>query len=181
MKQLVLCSLLGVFFACTSPETTDGGEGVQPASAQGVSTDSALFFLARIDSGAAQGEELIRAAYHFSKADSLLRSDATYLMKAGLVCMSVPEHRLVGVNYLIALTRTYPTHPYAPEALMQLSLFFQNEIQDEARAADYLRTLLERYPTHALAGDAQQLLLLLGGSEEEELETVKSWLNNNNE
>lgn len=173
MKRLALFFLVAITGCQSAPVEAVA----QPAHEVPTQVDSMRYFLNAIDSATLKGEELVLAAGYFAKNDSAVKSSAPGLMKAGLVCMNEGRTRLVGVNYLIALTRIYPSHEYAPEALMQLGLFFQNEIQDSQRSAQYLRTLVERYPTHPLASDAQQLLLLMGG--DDELETVRNWLNKN--
>ncbi len=88
------------------------------------------------------------------------------------------KYRLYGVNYLILLTNKFPQDHYAPEALLQLALFFDSELGGSERAVEFLRVLLKRYPEHAMAKDAQALLDLMSVSETGEIQTVRDWLNN---
>ena len=101
-------------------------------------------------------------------------SDAKRLMQAGLVLIAGSENYLYGVNYLIKLTKKYPGHPFAPEALMQLALFFENRFGDLERSQIYLRAIIDRYPEHKLAVQAETLLKLSG---DEQYNTIQNWLN----
>jgi hypothetical protein len=87
--------------------------------------------------------------------------------------------RLYGVNYLILLTNKFPQHEYAPQALLQLALFFDNVLNDSESASEFLSALVSRYPENALFGDAQALLNLISVSETGEIEEVRNWLNKN--
>jgi hypothetical protein len=58
--------------------------------------------------------------------------------------------------------------------MMQLALFFENRFNDKERSRNYLRALMDRYPKHELAIQAEALLLL---SSDEELNTIQNWLN----
>lgn len=142
------------------------------------SVDSAAYYLSKIDSATATDTDLQRARPYFVEASTFIGQDAARLMKAGLVLISGDNDQLYGVNYLILLTSKFPDHPYAPEALMQLALYFENSLSDKQRSASFLRTLVDRYPNHSLVPSANALLDLNGGGEKEELETVKNWLNN---
>ena len=166
--RIGLLALLGLI-SCAAPESDIQGQQATVAV-----SDSALYYFARIDSGVATSEELEFAKNHFITEDSLVLSDPKRLMQAGLVLMSGGENYLYGVNYLITLTKKYPDHPFAPEAMMQLALFFENRFDDRDRSRNYLRTLMDRYPQHELAAQAEALLLL---SSKEELNTIQNWLN----
>jgi hypothetical protein len=162
-------------FGCSAP-SVGSSEAVVEVEVDILSenTDSLFgYYMNGIDSALLTGDQFRAAAAFFAQNDSLVRQSAPNLMKAGLVCLSSAEHRLFGVEFLTALFRTYPQHAYAPEALMQLGLFFQNEINDPERSANYLRALVDRYPTHPLRADAEALLLFMGGDENE---TIKNWL-----
>ena len=67
--------------------------------------DSTLYFLDKIDNATATLEELDRARPYFIKSDSLIKTEAKYLMQAGLVLMSGDNGPLYGLNYLIFLTK----------------------------------------------------------------------------
>lgn len=163
------------FFALLGLVTCNSNESDVPLAAEIFSvSDSALYYFNRIDSGAATNVDLECAKKHFIREDSLVLSDAKRLMQAGLVLISGGEDYLYGVNYLITLTKKYPQHAFAPEALMQLALFFDNRFNDKERSRKYLRTLMDRYPQHELAEQAEALLLL---SSNEELGTIQNWLN----
>lgn len=142
-------------------------------------SDSALFYLELVERNALTPAGYTRAAAHFVAQDSLIKTDAAYLMKAGLTCMNQEgAYRLYGVNYLILLSNKFPEDRYTPEALLQLALFFDGALGDGERAVAFLRILLKRYPEHILATDAQALLDLISVSETGEIQTVRDWLNN---
>jgi len=144
------------------------------------SIDSTMFYLNRVEKGVLSPKAYSRAAQHFLAQDSLIRSKAEYLMKAGLTCMNQEgEFRWYGVNYLILLSNKFPQHEYAPQALLQLALFFDNELGDDARASEFLRALVSRYPDDDLRDDAEGLLNLIDFSESGEIDQVRQWLNNN--
>jgi hypothetical protein len=83
-------------------------------------------------------------------------------MKAGLTCMNQEgEYRLYGLNYLILLSNKFPQDEYAPQALLQLALFFDNVLGDSERAMEFLRALIQRYPESVLREDAEGLLNLI--------------------
>jgi hypothetical protein len=166
--RIALFAFVGLF-SCSSPEAE-----VKTATVEVSVADSALYYFEKIDSGVATSDELEWAKKHFISEDSLVLSDPKRLMQAGLVLISGGEDYLYGVNYLITLIKKYPQHPFAPEALMQLALFFENRFNDKQRSRNYLRALMDRYPKHELAAQAEALLLL---SSDEELKTIKNWLN----
>ena len=166
--RIVIAALL-FLHACSAPDQESDND-----TSLILTGDSAIFFFTKIDSGIATSEELRRARNYFIKEDSLVVSDAKRLMQAGLVLMSGEDNYLYGVNYLIKLTKKYPLHPFAPEALMQLALFFENRFGDLERSETYLLEIIDRYPEHELAPQAQALLQL---SDDEELNTIQNWLN----
>ncbi len=172
----MIAALLIVAVSCQSSpaqETTKATESTVSTS------DSALFYLEVVEHNVLTSAGYTRAAAHFVAQDSLIKTDASYLMKAGLTCMNQEgKYRLYGVNYLILLTNKFPQDRYAPEALLQLALFFDSELGGSERAVEWLRVLLKRYPDHALASDAQSLLELMSVSENGEIQTVRDWLNN---
>ena len=174
--RYVIAALLMVVVSCQSfpaQETTKATESTV------VTSDSALFYLEVVERNVLTPAGYTRAAAHFVAQDSLIKTDASYLMKAGLTCMNqVGKYRLYGVNYLILLTNKFPQDRYAPEALLQLALFFDGELGGSERAVEFLRVLLKRYPEHVLASDAQALLDLISISETGEIQTVRDWLNN---
>ena len=69
-------------------------------------------------------------------------------------------------------------HKLAPEALMQLALYFDTTLGDKEQSTAFLKSLMDRYPKHELVPSAKSLLELNQSSEQQELETVKTWLNN---
>jgi len=145
---------------------------------QVVSMDSALHYLNLVDKSILSPKGYTRAAMHFVAQDSLIKTKAEYLMKAGLTCMNQEgEYRLYGVNYLILLSNKFPQDEYAPQALLQLALFFDNVLGDSERAMEYLRALKQRYPDSELRKDAEDLLNLMSVSETGEIEQVRQWLN----
>jgi tetratricopeptide (TPR) repeat protein len=166
--RIAVVTLLGML-ACSAPPQADNNDSVTFNS-----RDSALYYFDRIDSGRATFDELERARKYFIEEDSLVVGDAKRLMQAGLVLMAGNEDYLYGVNYLIKLTKKYPRHPFAPEALMQLALFFENTLGDVERSQMYLREIIKRYPENPLAVQAETLLKLSG---DEQYNTIQNWLN----
>jgi hypothetical protein len=144
-----------------------------------IKQDSAVYYFEKIDSATATELDLKRASSHFISEDSLVKTRPDYLMKAGLVLLAEDTYRSYGLNYLILLTNKFPEHPYAPEALMQLGLFFENVWNDSERSMNYLRALIDRYPNHPLSKDAMDLLNFISVSESGEIEMVNDWLKNN--
>ncbi len=145
---------------------------------QVVSIDSAMHYLNVVDKSILSPKGYTRAAIHFAAQDSLIKTKAEYLMKAGLTCMNQEgEYRLYGVNYLILLSNKFPQDEYAPQALLQLALFFDNVLGDSERAIEFLRALIHRYPESVLREDAEGLLNLMSVSETGEIEQVRQWLN----
>ena len=145
---------------------------------QMVSIDSAVHYLNLVDKSILSPKGYTRAAMHFVAQDSLIKTKAEYLMKAGLTCMNQEgEYRLYGVNYLILLSNKFPQDEYATQALLQLALFFDNVLGDSERAMEFLRALIERYPESALREDAEALLNLMSISGTGEIEQVRQWLN----
>jgi hypothetical protein len=141
------------------------------------SLDSATHYLNLVDQSILSPKGYTRAAMHFVAQDSLIKTKAEYLMKAGLTCMNQEgEYRLYGVNYLILLSNKFPQDDYAPQALLQLALFFDNVLGDSERATEFLRALIQRYPESSLREDAEGLLNLINVSETGEIEQVRQWL-----
>ena len=144
---------------------------------QVASMDSAVHYLNLVDKSILSPKEYTQAARHFIAQDSLIKTKAEYLMKAGLTCMNQEgEYRLYGVNYLILLSNKFPQDEYAPQALLQLALFFDNVLGDSERAMEFLRALIQRYPESVLREDAEGLLNLMSVSETGEIEQVRQWL-----
>ena len=143
-----------------------------------VSLDSAVHYLNLVDKSILSPKGYTRAAMHFVAQDSLMKTKAEYLMKAGLTCMNQEgEYRLYGLNYLILLSNKFPQDEYAPQALLQLALFFDNVFGDSERAMEFLRALIQRYPKSTLREDAEGLMNLISVSETGEIEQVRQWLN----
>ena len=172
--------LIGLFLlVVVSCQSSPAQQKIEVRTTAGPASDSALFYLGVVERNVLTPAGYTRAAAHFVAQDSLIKTDAGYLMKAGLTCMNQEgAYRLYGVNYLILLTNKFPKDRYAPEALLQLALFFDSELGGSERAVEFLRVLLKRYPEHALAPDAKALLELISVSETGELQTVRDWLNN---
>lgn len=169
--------LLAVMASCAAPEQ----QGAVVPEERGASevvmwSDSALYYLQKIDREQLSVQEWARAAEAFSLGDSAVKSAPENLMKAGLVCLADDEHRLYGVNYLILLTKKFPNDPYAPEALMQLALFYDNVMGDPEKSSQLLRKIVERYPEAQVRPDAERLLAMTGGEAASDLEMVKKWL-----
>ncbi len=180
MRLLAIFLTATALGSCGAPESQGAAPVEVNASAAEVRqyNDSALYYLQKIDSATLPVERFHRAAAAMIAADSLVKSDPEHLMKAGLLCLGDDEFRFYGVNYLVLLSNKYPAHPYGAHALMQLSLFYDNALNDGEKSAAYLRTLVERYPNSALAADARLLLQEVGTTGESERETVQQWLNN---
>lgn len=175
---VLLLSCSGSTEPMDKEQSGSASPGHEQSLGRGYATDSALYYLMKIDSATATSEELARAMKHLIAADSLVKSSPKYLMQSGLVLLSGEREALYGVNYLIALTRKYPEHAFAPEALMQLALFFDNRLGDSDKANAFLSTLINRYPNHKLVPQAQQIMELNSQSASGELETVQTWLKN---
>lgn len=174
--RYMIAALLMVVVSCQSSPAQETSE---PTASAVTTSDSALYYLEVVERNVLTPAGYTRAAAHFVAQDSLIKTDASYLMKAGLTCMNQEgKYRLYGVNYLILLTNKFPQDRYAPEALLQLALFFDSELGGSERAVEFLRVLLKRYPEHALAPDAKALLELISVSETGEIQTVRDWLNN---
>ena len=175
MRYMIAVFLMVVVSCQSSPMQQNINE--HPAAV--ATSDSALFYLELVERNVLTPAGYTRAAAHFVAQDSLIKTDAVYLMKAGLTCMNQEgAYKLYGVNYLILLSNKFPQDRYAPEALLQLALFFDGTLGDGERATEFLRVLLKRYPEHTLATDAQALLDLISVSETGEIQTVRDWLNN---
>lgn len=169
--------ILFTLYSCQGPGEQDS---VFIENSAVESIDSTLFYLNRVEKDVLSPKAYSRAAQHFVAQDSLIKSKADYLMKAGLTCMNQEgEFKWYGVNYLILLSNKFPQHEYAPQALLQLALFFDNELGDDARASEFLRALVSRYPDDDLRDDAEGLLNLIDFSESGEIDQVRQWLNNN--
>lgn len=175
MRWIFLWSLFIV--SCANGETKEV-DVVSIEITDKLGQDSTLYFLDKIDNGKATLEELDRARPYFIQSDSLIKTEAKYLMQAGLVLMSGDNGPLYGLNYLIFLTKKFPMHKFAPEALMQLALYFDTTLGDKEQSTAFLKSLMDRYPKHELVPSAKSLLELNQSSEQQELETVKTWLNN---
>ena len=175
MRYMIAVFLI-VFVSC---QPSPAQQNIEAHTTAASTIDSALFYLDLVERNVLSPAGYTRAASHFVAQDSLIKSDAAHLMKAGLTCMNQEgTYRLYGVNYLILLTNKFPQDRYAPEALLQLALFFDGALGDGERAVEYLRVLLKRYPEHTLATDAKALLDLISVSETGEIQTVRDWLNN---
>jgi len=175
MRCIFLLSLF--IMSCANGESKEV-EVVSIKAMDSLGPDSTLYFLDKIDNGTATLEELDRARPYFIQNDSLIKTEAKYLMQAGLVLMSGDNGPLYGLNYLIFLTKKFPMHKFAPEALMQLALYFDTTLGDKERSTDFLKSLIDRYPKHELLPSAKSLLELNQSGEQQELETVRTWLNN---
>lgn len=170
--------MIALYLLVASCQSSPALQNTQETSKVVSTSDSALYYLDVVERNVLSPAGYTRAAAHFVAQDSLIKTDAAHLMKAGLTCMNQDgKYRLYGVNYLILLTNKFPQDRYAPEALLQLALFFDSELGGNERAVAFLRVLLKRYPEHALATDAQALLDLISVSETGERQTVRDWLN----
>ncbi len=175
MRWIFLLSLFVVSCANGEPKEVDV---ISIEVTDMLGQDSTLYFLDKIDKGTATLEELDRARPYFIQSDSLIKTEANYLMQAGLVLMSGDNGPLYGLNYLIFLTKKFPMHKFAPEALMQLALYFDTNLGDKDQSTAFLKSLIDRYPKHELVPSAKSLLELNHSSGQQELEIVRTWLNN---
>lgn len=172
---LLICGVFAAVLGCNANDVVaPAQQEQQDTTEQAAVLDSVAYYCNQIDSGVADQPFLESAAKVFVANDSIVSSSAEYLMKAGLTCLQVPEYHWYGVNYLIRISKKYPSHPWAPEALMQIALFYDNVANDTPKSQEILRLLLERYPNCALAEDAKALLAFMGTTAEE-LEQVKNW------
>ncbi len=71
------------------------------------------------------------------------------------------------------LQRDYPGHEKAPYALFLQGFTFENDIKDEFNAKNYYRHVMNRYPRHPLARQAQLALDNMEKSPEELIRKFK--------
>lgn len=91
---------------------------------------------------------------------------AGVLFKAGALLQAINNiPKAIGTWGLIV--EYYPKSKYAPLALFQQGIAFDNDLHDKDNAGRYYQKFLTLYPKHQLAGQVKQLIQMMGKSDAE--------------
>jgi tetratricopeptide (TPR) repeat protein len=79
------------------------------------------------------------------------------LFRSGEVARGLGEFHM-SIKFWDQMTKSYPDHRKAPEALFLQGFTYDNHLNQLEEAASHYEAFLERYPKHPIAGDVQMLL-----------------------
>lgn len=99
-----------------------------------------------------------------------------YLFKAANISINLGWGESA-VKILEKFLEKFPENAKAPEALFFLGFVYDNQINDDAKAGDYYKQFLKKYPAHTFAKDAEASIKNLGKTDEElmrEFEKINS-------
>ncbi len=89
-----------------------------------------------------------------------------YLFKAANISINLGWGESA-VKILEKFLEKFPENAKAPEALFFLGFVYDNQINDDAKAGDYYKQFLKKYPAHTFAKDAEASIKNLGKTDEE--------------
>ena len=99
-----------------------------------------------------------------------------YLFKAANISINLGWGESA-VKILEKFLEKFTENAKAPEALFFLGFVYDNQINDDAKAGDYYKQFLKKYPAHTFAKDAEASIKNLGKTDEElmrEFEKINS-------
>jgi len=114
------------------------------------------------------------AAYNLNQKDSVA---PYYLMKSADILRFVPGKALMAIKKYLQLSKQYPEHELAPLAFFMTGLTFDQNLNDQTRAALVYADFIEKYPEHPMAMEAKNLLALAEDTETTDLDKVHEWMN----
>ncbi len=117
---------------------------------------------------------LYYAAYKNHKEDSVA---PYYLMKAADIQRYLPGKALMAIKKYAELHKQYQEHELAPLAFFMTGLTFDQNLNDQARAALVYMDFIKLYPEHPMAMEAKNLLALAQDEQTTDLEKVHEWMN----
>lgn len=89
-----------------------------------------------------------------------------YLFKAANLSMSLNWGKSA-IDILDKFINIYPEHKHAAEALFYKGFVYDNQLNDDAKAGEFYREFLKKYPTHEFAASADASIRNLGKTDEE--------------
>jgi len=98
---------------------------------------------------------------------------AEYLFKAADLSLGINKPE-ASIKYLDRLNQDFPTFRKNVEMWLFKGFIYENYLNNHAMAVKTYRTLIERYPNHRLANDAQASIDNLTLSDEELIEKFKA-------
>lgn len=97
---------------------------------------------------------------------------AEYLFKAADLSIGTGSYE-ASINYLDRIITDYPGYHKIVEIMLFKGFVYENYLNSHAEATKAYRALIERYPNHRLAKDAEAAIQNLTLSEEELIEKLK--------
>lgn len=89
-----------------------------------------------------------------------------YLFKAANLSMSLNWGKSA-MDILDKFTSIYPDHKRAAEAMFYKGFVYDNQLNDDAKAGEFYRAFLKKYPNHEFASSAEASIKNLGKTDEE--------------
>lgn len=179
---LIAFTFLVALAACT--ETEDGAEVMSKE-------DSTAVWLAELDSidtyllnsetlDEEKGWKAFGAFRDFARKNPKHPLAPTYHMKAAAIARNIPGKALMAIEEYTTVYKQYPQDTLAPQAQFLVGFTFDQALNDKERAAKAYRAFIIAWPKHPLATQANDLVTILE-SDEEDLDKVKGWQDQNAE
>ena len=176
---LFLVALLLVAACQPSSDSGDASENKDSTAIWLAELDSIDDYLLMSDSlDQEQGWKAFGAFRNFARKNPEHPLAPTYHMKAAAIARNIPGKALMAIEEYMTVYKNYPQDTLAPQAQFLVGFTFDQALNDKVRAAKAYRAFIVAWPKHPLAAQANDLILLLEG-DEDDLERVKDWQNQN--
>lgn len=179
MKTRMLMVLIGValLWSCGTPK--EQGDKTEPQT-----NESRQEEISRMENEL-RGKTELSAHVNKARADALIKRyrdyvvlnpgdsiSAEYLFKAADLSIGIGNYQ-ASINYLDRIITDYPGYHKIVEILLFKGFIYENYMNSHAEATKAYKDLINRYPNHRLAKDAEAAIQNLTLSEEELIEKLK--------
>lgn len=103
------------------------------------------------------------ASAYLTYADSLPQSDSTpkYLYKAGYLTISTGDY-MGGIRIYDRFLKQFKNHEKCPEVIWSMGATYENGLKEYGKAAECYQRIMDEYPNHKLAKDAENAKRFVG-------------------
>jgi tetratricopeptide (TPR) repeat protein len=167
MKRLILFALVAGLISCgDSPQAEVSVADDKEMLLERIHTCEANALSGEVKIDKVKGHELLRSYLDYANAyrdDSIA---AVYLFKAGDVARNLGRYKQA-ISILTNLHDGFPKHSKKAETAFLIGFIYDNDLNDREMAKKAYEDVIELYPTHTLARDAQARIQTLYMTDEE--------------
>ena len=176
---------LPLLMSCGNSGADDAGAGIDKEKLEPQSAEARRIEISEMESELLDNKNM-ESQPNRVKADLLVKRyrdyismnprdsvSAEYLFKAADLSIGIGNYES-SINFLTRLTEDFPDYDKIVEIWLFKGFVFENYLNNHAEAVATYKRLIEKYPNHRLAKDAQSAIDNLTMTEEELLEKFKA-------